>query len=207
VNKRALALVALVVVLLAAAVWFGRPGISNSETPATVAQPGARPVATPMTPGTDSSRPGPGSPAPWAAGGSSLPPQQQSGMPDKNQPAPAGTAASAPHELKELEKMQQALAESMRGGKQPDTRQVLELLNQMKQKYGSTAGGVNLDAVITNLQVAQDIQVVAVEMQTESAKSGGGDRKKLQSSMEKLTKLQSQLRTDIAAPNTLGNTK
>ncbi len=60
--------------------------------------------------------------------------------------------------------------------------------------------GVNLDAVISNLQTAQEIQALAQEIQQESAKPGGGDGKKMQAYVAQLTKLQSRMRMDISVP-------
>lgn len=96
--------------------------------------------------------------------------------------------------------MQQQISVAMRGGQQADPKHVEALLLQLKSKHGSTVAGVNLDVVIGNLQVAQEIQVLALEMQRESAKPGGGDNKKMQGLLEQLTKLQLRLRTDISVP-------
>jgi hypothetical protein len=70
----------------------------------------------------------------------------------------------------------------------------------LKQKHGAMVGGVNLDLVMNNLQVSQDIQALALEMQRESAKSGGGNSKKMQAYLSQLQTLQSQLRLDISTP-------
>lgn len=96
--------------------------------------------------------------------------------------------------------MQQELANAMRDGKQPDPKKVAEMLTRLKEKHGSTVAGVNLDAVISNLQTATEMQALALEIQHESAKPGGGDGKKMQGYVAQLTKLQSRMRMDISVP-------
>ena len=192
-NKRMASLVALVLVLLAAAVMFGRRGPATPETVPAAMTPATPSVASPSVPGGPPSRPGDGVP-PWAAGGVQAPSLALPG----DSPVSTGSAAAAQRDLQELEKMQQELADSMRGGQQPDPKRVEALLNQLKQKHGSTVAGVNLDVVISNLQVAQEIQVLALDMQRESVKPGGGDIKKMQGYVGQLTKLQSRLRTDVS---------
>ena len=196
-NKRTMALVALVLVLLAVAIMFGRRGPATA--PAAM-NPAAPSVANPSVPGGASSRPGDGVPPPWAAGGVQPPSVALPGQALGGPPVSAASAAAAQRDLQELQRMQQELAESMRGGQQPDPKRVEALLNQLKQKHGSTVAGVNLDVVISNLQVAQEIQVLALDIQRESAKPGGGDFKKMQGYVAQLTKLQSRLRTDVSAP-------
>jgi hypothetical protein len=44
------------------------------------------------------------------------------------------------------------------------------------------------------------MQRLGMEMKNESTKPNGGDPKKLKEIMERLQKLQSEMRTDIAAP-------
>ena len=199
-NKRMMALVALVLVLLAVAIVFGRSGPAAPATAPAAMTPTVPSVANPSVSGGAPSRPSEGVPPPWAAGGVQSPSVALPGQALGGPLVSAASAAAAQRDFQELEKMQQELADSMRGGQQPDPKRVEALLNQLKQKHGSTVAGVNLDVVISNLQVAQEIQVLALDMQRESAKPGGGDIKKVQVYVEQLTKLQSRLRTDVSAP-------
>lgn len=133
--------------------------------------------------------------------------QPQAGSPPLDRAMAGASAEKRQRDLKELEEMQKDLTASMRGGQAPDPKKVEAMLNQLKQKHGSTVAGVNLDVVIKNLQVAQELQVLALEIQRESAKPGGGDKQKMQAYIAQLTKLQSQLRTDITVPPTASAAK
>ena len=206
-KKRSMVLVALVLILLVAAVLFSRRAPSSSETPATATVPGAPAAGTPSAPATGLPGQAAGTPPPWAAGGGGVPTLPQAGSPINGLPSPAGSAAGVPYDRKALEKMQQELAASMRAGQQPDPKQVEALLNELKQKHGPTVAGVNLDVVIKNLQIAQQMQALAFEIQRETVKPGGGDSKRMQGYMQQLTKLQSQLGGDITVPKTPEVTK
>lgn len=195
-KKRLMALVALVLVLLAVAIVVSWRNSSTSESMPGSGGSVAPSVATPSAPAASLPRAGDGVPPPWATGTPSPAPAQAQNQLN-SQPMPAAPAAAA---QRELEKMQQELAASVRDGKQPDPKKVAEMLNLLKEKYGSTVAGVNLDAVISNLQTAQEMQALALEIQHESAKPGGGDSKKMQGYVAQLTKLQSRMRMDISVP-------
>jgi murein L,D-transpeptidase YcbB/YkuD len=146
--------------------------------------------------------PGNGNLPPWAASIS-----VQSTLPATANPTPLESALNSPasavgaqQNLIKLKTMQQELAASMRDGKQPDPKKVVALLTEIKRTNGSTVAGVNLDAVLNNLEQSQKIQALAIEIQHENAKPGGPDKKVLAAHFEKLKQLQSQLRMDISAP-------
>lgn len=196
-NKRFMALVALVLALLAIVIAVGWQTSSPSEPrPASAVAPSP---AVPSAPAANLPRAGDGTPPPWATGGTPPPSLAQADKPLNGLPMASGPAATQ-RELKELETMQQELAGALRDGKQPDPKKVAELLTRLKEKHGATVNGVNLDAVISNLQTAQEIQALAQEIQQESAKPGGGDGKKMQAYVAQLTKLQSRMRMDISVP-------
>lgn len=202
-SKRITAGVALVVVLLGITVVLGWRGVVMPETVPAAITPMKPSAVTPPLTGGHSPRPDDGTvPPPWA-GGVVLPPSlAQPGQIGDRSLGAASSSAVNQRDLQQLEKMQQELTQAMQGGQQPDPKQVEALLNQLKQKHGSTVAGINLDVVIINLKVAQEIQVLALDMQRESAKPGGGDIKKMQAYVEQLTKLQLRLRTDVSAPQT-----
>lgn len=197
-SKRFMALVALVLVLLAVAIVLIQRGPSTAEPKPGLAASVAPLLAPQSAPAANMPRAAEGVPPPWATG--ATPSLAQADKPLNGQPMAAGPATASQRELKELEKLQQELTESMREGKQPDPKKVAEMLNRLKEKHGSTVVGVNLDAVISNLQTAQDMQALALEIQHESGKPGGGDSKKMQGYIAQLTKLQSRMRMDISVP-------
>lgn len=107
--------------------------------------------------------------------------------------------------LADLEKLQAEVNASVQNG-QPDLKKLSATLYKMKETQGSTVGGVNLNALITNLEKAQQIQELAFEMQKESGKAGNSDQKKLDANMKKMQQLQSEMRTDImVSPTTNAN--
>lgn len=199
-NKRLMALVALVLVLLAVAIVLIQRGPSTAQPKPGSAASVAPSLAPQSAPAANMPRAAESALPPWATRATASPSLAQADKPLNGQPMTAGPAAASQRELKELEKLQQELTDSMRDGKQPDPKKVAEMLNRLKEKHGSTVAGVNLDAVISNLQTAQDMQALALEIQHESGKPGGGDSKKMQGYIAQLTKLQSRMRMDISVP-------
>lgn len=197
-NKPLMTSVALALVLLAAAVLYG-----SRETNPEPAPSAAAPIAPQPAPRTKLSSPLPGdsAPSPWAAN-SAKPSGLAAGgnlPPGASAPVDMRAAGQRQRDLIELKKMHTELAVSMREGRPVDPKKVAEALAKLKQIYGSTVAGVNLDAVITNVEKAQEMQALAMEIQREAGKAGGPDRKVLLAQVDKLKKLQSQLRTDVAA--------
>lgn len=97
-------------------------------------------------------------------------------------------------QMAELKEMQMALMKSIQGNHQPDPRQVIGLLDKIKQINGSSVvGGVNLDNLRDNLIRAQEIQRIAAEMSHEAQKPAGADPKKMKAYTEQLQSLQQQL--------------
>ena len=199
-NKRSMAVFALILLLLVVAVFIGSRG--SSGTASTPVAPGstAPSAAAPVMPGVGGPRPGDTAPPPWATGSGQAPSVAPGAAILSGQPSPADKAAAAKRESRGVEQMQLEIAEMLRDGKQPDPKRVAELLTSLKQKHGAIVAGVNLDVVLNNLQVAQEIQTLALEIQRESGKPGGGDSKKMQAYAAQLTKLQAQMRMDITVP-------
>ncbi len=111
-----------------------------------------------------------------------------------------GASRTKPN-LAELEKMQVELLAAVQSGK-PDVKKLSEVLHRLKQTQGANVGGVNIDALINNLEKSQQLQDLSMEMQKETQKVGGPDQKKMQDNIERLKKLQAQMRTDVAVPPT-----
>lgn len=204
-NKRFIAAVIVLLVLLVGVILLVRWDTSNSPSASGSAAPRIPAFTRPAAPNPGlaaQALPDNGKQPPWAAG-LSVPPT----LPATANPAPLksaqrspANAAGAQQNLIKLKTMQQDLAASIRDGKQPDPKKVVALLTEIKRTNGSTVAGVNLDAVLNNLEQSQKIQALAVEIQHETAKSGGPDKKVLAAYFEKLKQLQSQLRMDISAP-------
>lgn len=118
-------------------------------------------------------------------------------------PAPAaGAAVTALERQRALEKMQVDLASAARDVNHTDPKKVIALLTEMKKTYGSTVAGVNLDAMLNNVEKAQAMKIVAENIQLEAKKPGGPNRAALLAEMEQLKQLQAQMRTDISVPQT-----
>jgi hypothetical protein len=196
------ALVSLLAIL-AGTLWSQRmPADSDSAgaRPATTAPAiGALPVPTPLSPksdGVDSLLP------PWAAAGSSATTGSAltGGATALSVPTGPSIIQPPPGDAQATEKLAERLAELQQSGAQADPKKIAETLAALKQQHGAMVGGVNLDLVMNNLQVSQDIQALALEMQRESAKSGSVNSKKMQAYLSQLQNLQSQLRLDISTP-------
>jgi hypothetical protein len=155
------------------------------------------------------------SPPPWMGSGSGMSPNKNiNGSTSSELSTPSLGAANpklsgveaSQRRLVELEKIQAELNASLQNG-QPDLKKLSATLNKMKQTQGDNVGGVNINALINNLEKAQQIQELALEMQKESAKTGNFDQKKLDSNMKKMLQLQSEMRVDIVTTTTTNKSK
>lgn len=104
--------------------------------------------------------------------------------------------AAREKELQDMQQFQRELQQATVNGK-PDPKKMIEVFERLKQTRGSVIGGVNVDVMINNLEKAQQMQDLAAEIQKEANKGGTQDPKKMQDYMDRLRKLQSQLRTDV----------
>lgn len=194
-NKKLMAVAVSALVLLSAAVLFGSRDPAPEPAPRAAAAkapaPAARPAAGLPQPRNDNA------PSPWAA---HAPVATLPGAATPRDSAALPSPQLAQRDLKELEKIKMELSDAMRDGKQADPKKVVEALVKLKQMNGSAVSGVNLDAVINNVEKAQEMQALALEMQRESNKPGGPDRKALLAYVEQLKKLQAQVRTDFSVP-------
>jgi hypothetical protein len=196
-NKRMYAAAALVLALLIAAFLLGRSTQVSPDFPQIAPTPATPPMDQQPIPGAIVPSPG-GSPPPWAIGNTGTPSSLPAPM-DAQPAAPVQPGAVPRLDAKEMERMQQEISALQSSGKPPDPKRVEEMLTTLRQTHGPIAGGINLDIVINNLQVSQKMQTLALDMQAESNKPGGGSTAKMQGYMEQLNKLQSQMRTDITA--------
>lgn len=119
--------------------------------------------------------------------------------------APRSEAAQSKSDLADINKMQDELLAIVQSGN-PDTKKLAEVLHRLKQTQGANVGGVNVDVLINNLEKSQQLQDLSVEMQKEAQKPGGPDQKKMQENVERLKKIQAQMRTDVMVPNAGGAT-
>lgn len=186
-NKKTMLSVALVLLLLMAGMWWlwrepaAQPALPN---PGASAAPTASRQAPALNPSPADTAP------PWANANSAAP------------IAPPGVPGSAIERQRALEKMQLVIANVARDGNHADPRKVIDMLTQMKALYGPALSGVNLDAMLNNVEKAQAMQTLAENMQLEAKKPGGPDRATLLAEMAQLKTLQGQLRTDISVPRT-----
>ena len=104
--------------------------------------------------------------------------------------------AAREKELQDMQQFQRELQQATVNGK-PDPKKMIEVFERLKQTRGSVVGGVNVDVMINNLDKAQQMQDLAAEIQKEANKGGAQDPKKMQDYMDRLRKLQGQLRTDV----------
>jgi hypothetical protein len=104
--------------------------------------------------------------------------------------------AAREKELQDMQQFQRELQQATVNGK-PDPKKMIEVFERLKQNRGSVIGGVNVDVMINNLEKAQQMQDLSAEIQKEANKGGAQDPKKMQDYMDRLRKLQGQLRTDV----------
>ncbi len=195
--------VAILSVLVAALVLMpdprqpGIPGVSapaphQAGTPATgsaVTGGGALPGTWPSAPQAGASRSAPSAdtPAPWMNG------SQASGA-----AAPAGEQAKQKR-MAELQALQADILRKTQQGQQPDAKQVDATLAKLQEIEGAPiVAGVNIPAVRSNLDKAQQMQQLAQDMEREAKKPGGPDMNRLRAQMAQLQQLQGQLRNDIS---------
>ncbi|WP_334189536.1 hypothetical protein [Noviherbaspirillum sp.] len=196
--------IALLIVLVAALVLMpdprqpGIPGVSapvpaqggapaGTGTAGTGANtfPGSQPSA-PQT-ATNGSMPAANTPAPW------MNHSQASGA-----AAPAGEQAKEKR-LAELHALQADILRQTQQGKQPDAKQVDATLAKLQEIEGApVVAGVNIPAVRSNLDKAQQMQQLAQDMEREAKKPGGPDMNKLRAQMAQMQQLQGQLRNDVS---------
>ena len=170
----------LMVALLAATLWLGTklgeqksaqvaaPEVTKTGPPAT--------ASLPILPNLNQT------PAPWAG---STATSGASANPTLNE-----------HQknLAELKEMQAAIAQSIQQNHGADPKQVLQMLDKLKQVNGSSVvGGVNIDNLRNTLTAATEAQSVALEMNNEIRKPGGPDPVKLKAYTQRLQQLQAQL--------------
>jgi cell fate (sporulation/competence/biofilm development) regulator YlbF (YheA/YmcA/DUF963 family) len=111
------------------------------------------------------------------------------------------SAEESKKKLEELNKIQAEITANMQNG-QPDINKLKATLYKMKQTQGDVVGGVNIGILINNLEKAQQIQELALEMQNNTGKVGSFDQKKQEINLKKMQQLQAEMRTDfVASPN------
>lgn len=112
--------------------------------------------------------------------------------------APAG-GQEKQKRLAELQSLQADILRQTQQGRQPDAKQVDATLAKLQEIEGAPiVAGVNIPAVRSNLDKAQQLQQLAQEMEREAKKPGGPDMNKLKAQMAQLQQLQGQLRNDVS---------
>ena len=170
-------------VLMGAAFWY----VTDSQQLMATA-PAAAPAGNPAAAATQVQPGGTATPsAPWASASAS----------------PANVASEAmvarERQARELDAMQADIAKSMRDGKQPDPRKIDAALAKVEEASGQTVvGGVDIEAVRSNVAIAQKMQVLAAELDAESKKEKL-DNDRLRALIVQVQQLQSQLRVDVSA--------
>lgn len=165
-------------------IWFARPAPPAASVP--VADMQAAAVVAPAPSNT-------GSPPPWA----------------DTSTAPAGADLGPALKNVPTDPKKQAAREAIRtkilsltaNGRQPTPAEMNTVLAELERVEGSSIiSGVNVGALRNNLSKVDEMQRLGMEMKSESSKPNGGDQAKLKDIMMRLQKLQTEMRTDIAAP-------
>lgn len=165
-------------------VWFARPAPTAPAAPInTVQAPG--PVT--VTPNSA------GAPPPWA---------DSSAAPTGADLGPAiRSTSSDPKKTAAREAIRAKILSLTANGRQPTPAEMNGVLAELERVEGSSIiSGVNVGALRNNLSKVDEMQRLGMEMKNESTKPNGGDPKKLKDIMERLQKLQTEMRTDISAP-------
>lgn len=212
VNKRILSLSLLLIVLIGAVVYWMSKDTSKSSIKSAVVDMNLNNSALTKKQADNNSLDN--SPPPWLGSTANSPTIKSVdgnasndilNVPNGTQRQQLTGIEQSKKRLADLEKLQAEVNASVQNG-QPDLKKLSATLYKMKETQGSTVGGVNLNALITNLEKAQQIQELAFEMQKESGKAGNSDQKKLDANMKKMQQLQSEMRTDImVSPTTNAN--
>lgn len=212
VNKRILSLSLLLIVLIGAVVYWMSMDTSKSSIKSAVVDMNLNNSALTKKQADNNSLDN--SPPPWLGSTANSPTIKSVdgnasndilNVPNGTQRQQLTGIEQSKKRLADLEKLQAEVNASVQNG-QPDLKKLSATLYKMKETQGSTVGGVNLNALITNLEKAQQIQELAFEMQKESGKGGNSDQKKLDANMKKMQQLQSEMRTDImVSPTTNAN--
>jgi hypothetical protein len=166
-------------------VWFARPAPpAVAQAPANTTQ---MPDASITTPANTAS------PAPWA---------DSSTAPTGADLGPAIRSVSTdPKKKMAREAIRAKILSLTANGRQPTPAEMNAVLGELERVEGSSViSGVNVGALRNNLSKVDEMQRLGLEMKNESTKPNGGDPKKLKELMERLQKLQTEMRTDIAAP-------
>lgn len=164
-------------------VWFARPAPTAPATPVNAAEA----PATAVTPANT------GAPPPWA---------DSSGAAPSADLGPAiKSVAADPKKRAAREAIRAKILSLTANGRQPTPAEMNGVLAELERVEGSSIiSGVNVGALRNNLSKVDEMQRLGMEMKNESTKPNGGDPKKLKEIMERLQKLQTEMRTDIAAP-------
>ncbi|HEV2612293.1 MAG TPA: hypothetical protein VGU61_18670 [Noviherbaspirillum sp.] len=195
--------IAVLVVLVAALVLMPdprQPGIPGVSAPAP--GQGGVPAATDKAGGTGI-YPGSQPPTPQAGTGPAAPSVNTPAPWMNNSQASGATVPAGGQEkqkrLAELQALQADILRQTQQGRQPDAKQVDATLAKLQEIEGAPiVAGVNIPAVRSNLDKAQQLQQLAQEMEREARKPGGPDMNKLKAQMAQLQQLQGQLRNDVS---------
>lgn len=166
-------------------VWFARPAPPAPSAPvADMQATGAAAVSTPSNTGA---------PPPWAET-SSAPAGADLGPAIRNAP-------TDPKKQAAREAIRTKILSLTANGRQPTPAEMNAVLAELERVEGSSViSGVNVGALRSNLSKVDEMQRLGMEMKNESSKPNGGDPEKLKDIMNRLQKLQAEMRTDIAAP-------
>ncbi len=166
-------------------VWFARP--APSAPPLPVADMQATNAAAVSTPSST------GAPPPWAEP-SAAPAGADLGPAIRNTP-------TDPKKRAAREAIRTKILSLTANGRQPTPAEMNAVLAELERVEGSSViSGVNVGALRSNLSKVDEMQRLGMEMKNESSKPNGGDPAKLKDIMNRLQKLQAEMRTDIAAP-------
>lgn len=202
-RTRLLGVFAGLLALAVIALWLVRTGPTppperTPAAPSAVAPPPApipAPVDAPSSIATPAPAPAREAPPPWAKAGSTARTQLGSA------PASGAVPDAAEGRAEALAVIQQELAALVAGGQSADTKKLDKLLADVARVQGSsTIGGVNIDSLRHNLAIAEQMKVLAIEIEQTTAQGEKMDTVKMQAQMAKLMELQAKMRMDMGVP-------
>lgn len=211
-NKRIVSLTLLILVMVGVGIFFFKKNDSSSDIKPSIVDFGSN--------GNNQTKSKEGnsndnSPPPWMGSGSVSQANKNSDGNSSNEVSNSGNGFNAQKptgadeskkKLEELNKIQAEITANMQNG-QPDIKKLTATLYKMKQTQGDVVGGVNIGILITNLEKAQQIQELALEMQNNTGKVGSFDQKKQELNLKKMQQLQAEMRTDFVVPPSVNKSK
>lgn len=205
----------LILVMVGAAIFFLNKNDSSTDIKPTIVDTGLNGNTSTKSKDSNSIDSIDNTPPPWMGSAAVTQGNKNSDGNSSNELSNSGSginsqkitsAEESKKKLEELNKIQAEITANMQNG-QPDINKLKATLYKMKQTQGDVVGGVNIGILINNLEKAQQIQELALEMQNNTGKVGSFDQKKQEINLKKMQQLQAEMRTDFVASPTINQSK